>query len=146
MFTGENMFILGLASFLCAHVFYISLFYKSRTENKNLAILFSLLAIGAVYYSFLYKEIYVQGGFPMLVAVLAYIVVITFMVYYAILNYNTQLSIGVVLFFVSDATIALHKFIIKSTGNTHEYVIMSTYYLAQYCIAKFKNTNYAPIN
>lgn len=146
MFEGEAMFISGLASFLCAHIFYISLFYKSRTASKNLPILFTLLTIGTVYYSFLYKEIYVQGGIPMVLAVLAYIVVITFMVYYAILNYNTQLSIGVVLFFISDATIALNKFIIKSTGNTHEYVIMSTYYLAQFLIAKFKNTNYTPIN
>lgn len=140
------MFILGLGSFLCAHIFYISLFYKSRAESKNVAILIFLLTIGAVYYSVLYKEIYLQGGYAMLVAVLAYILVITFMVYYAILNYNTQLSVGVILFFISDATIALNKFIIKSTGNTLEYVIMSTYYLAQYCIAKFVTTKYTPIN
>lgn len=129
------MFIYGLLSFLCAHIVYIYMFYNLRQKNKNnLKII--LFIIDLIYFSFLYQGIYEQGGYLMIFSVIIYIIVITLMVYLAFLNNNKVLSFGVLLFYISDATIALDKFIFKSTKTNFEYIIMITYYIAQICISK----------
>ncbi|KAL9546970.1 hypothetical protein MBANPS3_006393 [Mucor bainieri] len=136
MFTGEDMFILGLSSFLAAHIFYIYMFYNTKKRDQASA-LFGLFSIASVYFSFLYPSIFEEGGIVMTVAVAVYIVVITFMVYYALMNDNTNLSVGVFLFFISDATLALDKFLYHAPDRRCEYIVMITYYAAQFCIAKY---------
>lgn len=136
MFSGEDMFILGLSSFLTAHIFYIYMFYSTKKRNQASA-LFGLFSIASVYFSFLYPSIFQEGGIVMTVAVAVYIIVITFMVYYALMNDNTNLSIGVFLFFISDATLALDKFLYHAPDRRCEYIVMITYYAAQFCIARY---------
>ncbi|CAO0791006.1 unnamed protein product [Mucor circinelloides] len=136
MFTGEDMFILGLASFLTAHIFYIYMFYGTKKRDQT-SVLFGLFSIASVYFSFLYPSIFQEGGIVLTVAVAVYIIVITFMVYYAFMNDNTNLSIGVFLFFISDATLALDKFLYHAPDRRCEYIVMITYYAAQFCIARY---------
>lgn len=136
MFAGEDMFILGLSSFLTAHIFYIYMFYGTKKRNQ-FSLLFVLFTIASVYFSFLYPSIYQEGGIVMTAAVAVYIIVITFMVYYAVLNDNSNLTIGVLLFFISDATLALDKFLYHAPDRRCEYIVMLTYYAAQFCIAKY---------
>ncbi|KAL7321034.1 hypothetical protein PS15m_000855 [Mucor circinelloides] len=136
MFTGEDMFILGLTSFLTAHIFYIYMFYGTKKRDQA-SVLFGLFSIASVYFSFLYPSIFQEGGIVMTVAVAVYIIVITFMVYYAFMNDNTNLSIGVFLFFISDATLALDKFLYHAPDRRCEYIVMITYYAAQFCIARY---------
>ena len=136
MFAGEDMFILGLSSFLTAHIFYIYMFYGTKKRDQP-SFLFGLFVVASVYFSFLYPSIYQEGGIIMTTAVAVYIIVITLMVYYAILNDNSNLTIGVLLFFISDATLALDKFLYHAPDRRCEYVVMFTYYAAQFCIAKY---------
>jgi uncharacterized membrane protein YhhN len=138
MFQGELYFIFGLASFLIAHVFYISVFYQTKKYNNGPKSMLTLGSIAVTYFFYLHEAIYNDGGAVMLFAVLVYIAVIATMVYYAYLNDNAMLSLGVTLFFISDATIAFDKFIVNAPGESQwEYVVMVTYYIAQYLIASF---------
>ncbi|KAI8091061.1 YhhN-like protein [Gilbertella persicaria] len=136
MFEGEDMFLLGLASFLCAHLSYIYFFYHTRRTQSHYGLKIALLFIGSLYYSALYTRIFEQGGYPMLFAVFIYIITIVFMVYFAFLSNDAQLTLGATLFFISDATLGYDKFIEKSTRNIFEYIVMITYYSAQFLIAK----------
>jgi uncharacterized membrane protein YhhN len=137
MFEGELMFICGLSSFLTAHIFYIFVFYNARTTKQNKTLLLFLVFFASSYYSYIYKEIFIQGGYVMLIAVLVYIIVITTMVYFAYLNNNTILTLGVTMFFISDSALAFDKFIINATDSKLEYLVMSTYHIAQLCIAQY---------
>lgn len=137
MFEGEVMFICGLSSFLTAHIFYIIVFYNARTKKQSKPLVIALTSLASLYYSYIYKAVFNQGGYLMLAAVLVYVIAITTMVYFAYLNNNDILSLGVTMFFISDATIAFDKFIINSTDSKLEYMIMSTYHIAQLCIAQY---------
>lgn len=137
MFAGDLTFTLGLASFLTAHIFYIYVFYSSRTSNQNLSILALLLLTASSYFSYLYKGIYSQGGYVMVASVMVYVSAISIMVYYALLNNNPYLAIGAISFMVSDSALAFDKFIINEAESKFEYLVMITYWLAQYLIAKF---------
>ncbi|KAI8636055.1 YhhN-like protein [Parasitella parasitica] len=136
MFDGEDKFILGLACFLIAHIFYIYTFYETKKRDQA-SFLLGLFSTALVYFSFLYKSIFQEGGIVMTVAVAVYIVVITLMVYYGFMNNNTKLSVGVLLFFISDATLALDKFLYHAPDRRCEYIVMFTYYTAQFCIARY---------
>ncbi|KAI9486203.1 MAG: YhhN-like protein [Benjaminiella poitrasii] len=134
MFKDDLFFISGLSSFLCAHLCYIRLFYRPMQQPKHVALQAALAVTGLAYFAFLYSGIYEEGGLGMVVAVALYVTVISVMVYYGVLRHHPYLTAGVLLFFLSDASIAYDKFIVK--GNTLEQLIMSTYYLAQYFIAQ----------
>ena len=136
MFEGEIYFILGLLSFLTAHIFYIKMFYNTKKVTGNNTVLVALVSFAIAFYSFLFNDVYAEGGVVLAVAVIIYTSAITAMGYYALLNNNPALSFGVIMFIISDATLSYNKFVVKSDQGGLEYVVMITYHIAQFLIAQ----------
>lgn len=135
MFHSNNMFMLGLLSFLCAHITYIYMFYYLKKKNNN-NLKFFLFIISLIYFSLIFKNVLEQDGYFMILAVSIYIFAITNMVYTASLTNNLQFLIGALLFYISDAILAWNKFIYYEQDPKLEYLVMITYYSAQFFIAK----------
>jgi alkenylglycerophosphocholine hydrolase len=148
----RNMFIFGLISFLLGHIFYI-LGLNGIPPLANLSRLFlavfllNPLAIIAIvilviYILWLYTKL-VGGlkakGLSMLkIPVLVYAIVISLMVYSALLNlYDVgwsiaaalSVSLGAVLFFISDSMLAWDRFL--SPISHAKLKVMVTYHLGQ---------------
>lgn len=113
------------------------MFYNTKKTDQNIGILATLLSISAAYFAFLFEDIYADGGAVLSAAVVVYITAITLMGYYALLNNNSSLSFGVIMFIISDATLAYNKFVVKSPQGGLEYVVMITYHIAQFFIAQY---------
>jgi len=134
-----NQFILGLAAFLLAHVFYIIAFrIRIKTLKPLSSLPFYLIAAVLAYYFYPYLG-------NMLIPVLVYIFVIMTMVWRAFLqrNYNKKAVYaftGAVLFAISDSNIAFSKFV-----EDYEYskiITIILYWFAQFLIAKSAFTYY----
>lgn len=138
----EKWFVNGLISFFIAHVFYIVGLYKLVIFNVSNLLLSGiiLLIVAAVFFTFLYASVKKEGGVNLSVAVALYITVISVMVWLAILTGSSVLIFAALLFYVSDAVLAVDKF--KYPFRAAEYTIMFTYFLAQLLFALSINTNF----
>lgn len=132
---SDTYFILGLLSFLLAHVFYCIVFLKNRNPHRNAFGLSLILLIYALGFFYLLKN---SLG-PLLIPVILYMIVILAMVItsYLRLGKVSQLSfilvcIGALLFAVSDSILALNKLYMPIQYSA--LFIMLTYGLAQYLI------------
>lgn len=146
MFANQHalFFILGLISFLIAHLAYIILFQKQNkvNENKNYLwfipfVIIYLVTILGFLWSFL-KE--------MKIPVLVYAIVISLMLLMSIKAYfqwkkpsNHWVLIGAILFVISDSILAIDKF--HSPVQLSSFWIMSTYLAAQFCIMTSLTSN-----
>ena len=134
-------FILGLASFLLAHIMYILFFLRVRRAapiKKSWNIFIAIVI--SIYSSLLFLFLRPHLG-DLKIPVGCYAIVISLMLLCAIHAFNKPVSIagywciaGAVLFVISDSLLAAHKFY-------HPYaetaiLIMFTYGLAQFAIAK----------
>ena len=140
IFNTELNFILGLVSFLIAHILFIvivsKLLKKSTTIQKITALIpFAILFAGLMY---VLKDN--LGG--MLIPVIVYGATISAFGVVALLNYVTEKSVinlvlfgGALFFIISDSTIAIGKFL--QYEAYFPLLIMATYILAQYLICKF---------
>jgi len=129
--TTDQLFVFGLLSFLVAHLFYIMAFYKRKTVNAYGIAVF-LLLFGMSYYLFLFSKL----G-EMALPVLVYLIVILFMVWSSFsqrqFDRNAKFAAWGALFFMfSDSLIAYTKF--YEPVEYSRYVIILTYWLAQYLI------------
>jgi uncharacterized membrane protein YhhN len=135
---GVIYFIIGLVSFLIAHLFYIVLFSKLQKVNtikyKRFIPLVLLYLFGLLY--FLWEKL---GG--MKIPVIIYALVISTMLLVAIKGYFTWnsksgklLLIGAVFFVLSDSILAINKFYVPIYLSS--FWIMSTYITAQFLIVK----------
>lgn len=133
--AGESLFLLGLGSFLIAHLTYIAMFrtYKSLHWRRpgplrTMGVLTILIALGLV------LETLRQSLGPLLVPVLVYALVLSAMGISAMLaNLGTPLAaVGAMLFIVSDAMLAISKFRVPFAGS--QPLIWITYYAAQILI------------
>jgi uncharacterized membrane protein YhhN len=127
-------FPLGLSSFLIAHLFYI-FFYNRIRRKENVKSRKWLLLIVACYYAALISLLYPHLT-DMKVPVLAYGIVISFMLLLAIhmlfIRNKTAgrwMMTGAVLFILSDSVLALNKFYQPFDGAG--LLTMITYGLAQ---------------
>ncbi len=137
-------FMLGLASFLIAHIFYIIAFLKGNNLNKGIAkskiLVYTLLvAYSSLIYILVLNMIKSSTNVVMIGAVVVYASVITFMVLTTIsmraisLGVETKLMmVGAMIFMFSDSVIAINKFVIEIPLSG--LFIMSTYTLAQWLI------------
>ncbi|WP_033956306.1 lysoplasmalogenase [Psychroserpens jangbogonensis] len=132
---NPNYFIIGLASFLLAHVMYVLVFLKQRNKNKN-PLGFIILMLG---YAALLFYVLNDGLGDLLIPVVVYMIVILSMSTSAYLRQklNNTISynwvfIGAILFMLSDSILALDKFYQPLPLSSIS--IMLTYALAQYCI------------
>jgi len=138
--SSELYFILGLVSFLIAHILFIILFIKQETEanyQKNgwfwFAVLLVLIYLGSML-SFLFPTL---GD--MKIPVTVYAATISIMLIMAIKGYfswkktmNSLILIGAIFFVTSDSFLAVNKFY-NPIPSAH-FLTMFTYIVAQYCI------------
>lgn len=144
MNDGERFFILGLLSFLTAHVFYIFTFRQFRYETdqdslhglQRIRFAFPIILYGSGLVVILYNQL---GQLQM--PVLFYALVLTIMVLQALFRFNrTSTSSfamvfgGAILFMISDSLLAVNKFLEPITYSG--LWIMGTYIGAQFLIVK----------
>ncbi len=138
---AEILFILGLVSFLIAHLAYIAAFTFVCRINKdsfrnNIPALFGIVA----FYSFLMWSLFPYLESTMLVAVPVYGIIICTMLFSvvntrSILGSNAfkWLLMGGIMFILSDTTLALIKFHPYFLPHPfHDFLIMLTYILGQF--------------
>jgi len=136
--NNDNLFIVGLACFLFAHIMYLTVFFltpgKNSILNNRIYLLIPVLIYGIVLLSCLYADL---AG--MRLPVILYTIVILSMLAGALNRIEKVKKVsfylvlaGAILFVISDSVIAFNKFVhqFDSSGI----VIMSTYVIAQYLI------------
>lgn len=134
-------FILGLLSFLLAHLFYIFLFYKQKNVSpKQQFNLKTKLGIGSILVYFLIMTFTLVPKLGELkIPVLVYASVISIMLLIALIGnaiwkpipYSAVLS-GAIFFVISDSLLAFNKF--HSPIQFASFLIMFTYIIAQFSI------------
>jgi len=134
---AESLFLLGLGSFLLAHVVYIAMFRKYRLSvwwKPGPVRLLGVLTIVVVLGSMLGILRHSLG--PLLLPVVVYSLVLSGMGISAMLaDLGTPLAgFGALLFIASDAMIAINRFRGPFPGN--EQLIWITYYSAQFLILR----------
>jgi alkylglycerol monooxygenase len=133
---GLPPFILGLASFLIAHLFYIALFRQRHPWFPSRRALAGVLAVGALMYAIVWPGL----TDPILkVAVAAYVLVISLMAAQAMGRATVQgdaasrwVAVGACIFMVSDSLIAINKFVTPIALSS--LWILASYYAAQLLI------------
>ena len=136
MFKDESFFLIGLGSFMLMQFLYGITFLKDKGPDmqKNILKSVPVITIAVIIMFLLWDKL---GAMQIPVAV--YTAAISGMVISALIR-NTSVKwylpvvVGVFLFMVSDAGIAVNKF-----GNNFayaDYFIMSTYMIAQYLIVR----------
>lgn len=145
MNDGEDnlYFILGLAAFLAAHVFYIIFFFHIHSINKRnmwvipIAAVIILIYIG-YFLGYMWQSLIIA---KLLAPVIVYAVAIGLMLFSAIKTITgrriKRLAIsffipGAVLFVTSDSLLGLHKF--KNIIADADVLIMLTYGAAQFLL------------
>jgi uncharacterized membrane protein YhhN len=141
MFVSKNeiFFLLGLSSFLLAHVCYIIFFHSVRVKERVKSKPLLLLPV-AIYYGVLIYILapYLQG---MKIPVRVYGLVISFMFMLALHMLFIQnkmagrwMMVGALLFVISDSVLAINKF--YQPFKMADIIIMLTYGIAQLFIVK----------
>lgn len=140
----EQFFLLGLVSFLIAHVLYILAFRKeiNRVEGPSLlkrkpyAALPVVIGLGA-----LLVVVFPEVNAEMKIPVMVYATIISVMTIFAVNRYGKVndssyklVLAGAVLFMISDSMIAINKF--HTEFDWSRVAIMFTYITAQYLIVK----------
>lgn len=140
-YVDELYFMLGLGSFLIAHLFYIAAFYldstnKIEVERRYVLPIFLVFGFSCMAYYLLLRPHLGSMNIPVLV----YSFTITLMAIMAALRYgktNTKsfawVLVGAILFMISDSILAYNKFVERV--EIGDLLIMVTYMLAQFFIA-----------
>ena len=123
-------FIVGLVFFLLAHVMYIVTFSRDLKAQKSRIPVVVLLVIYGLIMAFVLRP----GLKEMALPVYFYLVVITTMGIFAALRASKSKLVlyGAISFIVSDSILAINKFLVPIPAS--DYLIMITYYLAQFLI------------
>ena len=135
IFDGRSFFILGLLSFLLAHLFYIWIF-KKRSNAITLNIKNSFLGvIMLVYYVALMSYLWPHLG-DMRIPVMVYGLVISSMLWMAAMlvtkSWGWLLVMGAVLFVASDSLLSVRLFV--NAFDYDAFWVMLTYLGAQLCL------------
>ena len=146
IFEGRPFFILGLLSFLLAHVLYV-LIFRSWVGTLKLdfyTVVCSLFILS--YYFFFMKFLWSHLG-AMRIPVLAYAFVISGMLWMALQllrgpsSFRWHIVLGALFFVVSDSLLSIQLF--YSSFELAHFYVMLTYLLAQfllvYGILNFRN-------
>jgi uncharacterized membrane protein YhhN len=141
LFVSKNelFFLLGLASFLLAHIFYILFFHHVRIR-ENVKSNPWLLVIVVVYYAALISWLSpFLGEMKLPVRIYGIVISIMFMLAMHVLSIKTNMAgswmmWGALLFVISDSVLAINKF--YQPFGAANVIIMLTYGLAQLFIVK----------
>jgi len=138
--SGELNFILGLLFFLIAHIFYILMVVKLLKSTKLSQVLIASIPYVLIFITLL-TTLY-SGLGDMKVPVIVYAITISVFGMSSLILFLQNktrtylvLVLGVLVFIVSDAVLALNMFYKKQA--IYPLLIMSTYVIAQYLICRF---------
>lgn len=139
--TDELSFLLGLGSFLPAHILYGLAFVLAKEDSFEVQIIYKApVYIIVLVMSTVFTFVHLKPGMgDMVMPVVFYMIAILFMASMALSRYGftTQRSFwfamaGALLYMISDGIIAFDKF--KYVINRSEFWVMLTYVLAQFLI------------
>lgn len=138
----SDRFIWGLISFLIAHLFYIAAFvYPTGIVVSPL-----FLALYLAYAGVMVWQLWPHIGGGLRIPVLIYMTVILIMGWqslerWSLLQTSSALlaAIGATLFVISDSTLALDRF--RARFSSARYLVLSTYFAAQWFLALSVNVN-----
>ena len=139
---GELYFIFGLVAFLIAHILFIVLFSKQKSENKHFkSILFWIGFIAVIGYLVRMLSLLLPTLGDLKIPVSIYAFTISIMLLATLIgavnwknNAKYLVFVGALFFVISDSILALDKF--HSPIASASYSIMITYLIAQFCITK----------
>lgn len=131
---SEGRFVLGLGSFLLAHVAFVVAFVHAGMPRGDLALIGLALVAGlaAVVGGRVVPNAAREGGRPLAGAVTAYVAVIGAMVLVAWATGRPLVALGASIFMVSDAVLALDRFVRPRRFGS--LAVMVTYHLGQVLI------------
>lgn len=122
----NDRFIPGLISFFVAHIIYIVAFINYSLQNLNLLLASIMLVLAIIFFYKLKQSI---ASLDLILAVGAYILVLTAMSFYAISTGVLFLMLGISFFILSDSFLAWNKFV--KPFYLAKYLIIITYFAAQ---------------
>ena len=130
----ENKFVFGLASFLLCHILYIFYFYMRKIEYSYMTIIITLI-FAALFFVFLILKRNNNLKNSMIIPVIIYVLVLSIMLISAVsfdigrYKHLYLFSIGAILFFISDASLSIDKFVYNYKFTY--IIVLLTYYLSQ---------------
>ncbi|WJG07615.1 lysoplasmalogenase [Aliiglaciecola sp. LCG003] len=128
-----NSFVYGLGAFLSAHLVYTTTFFLYRNKQMKISAWRKLSAVMLISFGLLMGAYILPDAGDLLVPVSFYLCVIASMAVTALLSQlPISVSIGAAVFMLSDTFIAINMF--KQPLLASGYIVMITYYLAQYLI------------
>ena len=137
---AEIYFILGLVSFLTAHVIYCILFNnQTKTQIKKNRIVFGVGSLIITLYLIGMLSLLLPSLGDLKIPVIVYASVISIMLLFAFNGFlvwenpgNIYIFIGAIVFVISDSILAINKFYTPIERSS--FFIMLTYLVAQYLI------------
>ncbi|PWW08596.1 putative membrane protein YhhN [Paenibacillus cellulosilyticus] len=130
-----DWFVVGLSAFLIGHLCYMTGFFSEwRFSAWRLASIVPIAIYAACMGTQLVQALQEDNDTGLIIPVICYITVIGLMAWSAIMTGRLWATIGSLLFLASDSILSWNLFVSDITyAGT---LIMTTYYAAQYCIAR----------
>lgn len=125
----KSGFLLGLGSFLLAHIFYIISFKKRSLSRVSVGVIVVLLLYLVSLISFLFPHLK-----EMKIPVIIYGIIISTMLYFSIKTQEKLLIVGALFFVISDSILSVNLFV--SSSLLLNLLVMITYVLAQVLLVK----------
>ena len=125
----KSGFLLGLGSFLLAHIFYIISFKKRSLNRVSVGVFVALLLYLASLIAFLFPRLN-----EMKIPVIIYGIIISTMLYFSIKTQEKLLIVGALFFVISDSVLSVNLFV--SSSLLLNLLVMITYVLAQVLLVK----------
>jgi len=111
-----RLFVPGLAAFLLGHVGFLALFWVRRISNKSRR----AWTIPVLIFALVMAVVLIPKLGSLLIPVLVYLVVITLMTVLAIMSdVRPMAAVGAFIFMISDALLALAKFVFDGQPSPH---------------------------
>jgi alkenylglycerophosphocholine hydrolase len=128
-------FVVGLSAFLIGHLFYTAGFLGQwRYSTPRLLSIVPIAAYSVWMGIQLVSSLKSNGEQALIIPVIAYIAVISFMLWTAIMTGNRYAMVGSLLFVISDSILSWNMFVANIRYS--DIWIMTTYYAAQFLIAR----------
>lgn len=134
LFKNDDFFVIGLSCFLIMQICYASVFNRKRRvpRNKDYFVPGALILFGIIMIAYLWKDIEgMRVGISLYSIAIITMAITGYLRHPRLRGYSTVL-LGIVLFIISDALIAIDRF--SSNLVYGSIAIMITYMLAQYFI------------
>ncbi|WP_261301543.1 lysoplasmalogenase [Paenibacillus andongensis] len=134
LLSGNQWFTFGLVAFLVAHLAYVAAFAtRWRFSPFHLLALIPIMAYSFLLLRGLQEGMLAGGNAGLWIPVLVYVIVISMMIWSAVISRSWIAIAGAIIFFMSDSLLAWNMFV--SSVPWAGYGVMISYYLAQFLLA-----------